>query len=179
MIRRPRREDGGSRCCNWTLPCSRKAEKASGKKGWGRRENPGVTCDSASEPLVLKSDPRLTALHSFRTIQPASMVELTEDECLAISRSPLEIAHLRGPLQAAIENDCTDSQQTHPLPSDDDRDSDSTEVDEESGECIRRHKRLDLTDIRRCKRRHLSSSCGPSNTPCSEEASLTRIERLA
>ncbi|KAK3045430.1 hypothetical protein LTR09_012970 [Extremus antarcticus] len=60
------------------------------------------------------------------------MVELTEDECLAISRSPLEIAHLRGPLQAAIENDCTDSQQTHPLPSDDDRDSDSTEVDEES-----------------------------------------------
>ena len=63
------------------------------------------------------------------------MAELSEDECLAISRSPLEpaIGHLRNSLWTAIEIDATDSQKTEFFPSDEERESDSTEVDEESG----------------------------------------------
>ena len=40
------------------------------------------------------------------------MAELSEDDCLAISRAPLEIGHLRKPLQKAIEADGADSQKT-------------------------------------------------------------------
>ena len=62
------------------------------------------------------------------------MAELSEDDCLAISRSPLEptIGHLRRFLHRAIEIDDADSQKTQTF-SDDEETSDSTEADDEPG----------------------------------------------
>lgn len=61
----------------------------------------------------------------------ADMIELTlsEDDCLAISRAPLEIGDLRKPLQKAIEADEADSQKTQAFSDE----SDSTEADDEPG----------------------------------------------
>ena len=63
------------------------------------------------------------------------MAELSEEDCLVISRTPLTIGHLRKSLQRAIETDVgdqTNSQKTQAF-SDDERESDSTEADDESG----------------------------------------------
>lgn len=62
------------------------------------------------------------------------MAELSEEDCVAISRTPLEptIGYLRTRLQRAIESDAADSQKTEAF-LDEDRDSDSTEADVESG----------------------------------------------
>lgn len=58
------------------------------------------------------------------------MAELSEDDCLAISRAPLEIGHLRKPLQKVIEADGPDSQKTQASPDE----SNLTEADDETGE---------------------------------------------
>ena len=57
------------------------------------------------------------------------MAELSEDDCLAISRTPLEptIGHLRKSLQTAIESEDADSRKTEAFP--DEGGSDSTESD--------------------------------------------------
>jgi hypothetical protein len=60
----------------------------------------------------------------------ADMIELSEDDCLAISRAPLEIGHLRKPLQKAIEADEADSQKTQAFSDE----SNLTEADDEPGE---------------------------------------------
>ena len=59
----------------------------------------------------------------------AHIAKLSKDDCLAISRTPLEptIGHLRNSLQTAIENDGADSQKTEAY-SDEERGSDSSEM---------------------------------------------------
>ena len=57
------------------------------------------------------------------------MAELSEDDCLAISRAPLEIGYIRQSLQTAIEIDAADTRRTE-ASSDE---SGSTEGDDESG----------------------------------------------
>ena len=57
------------------------------------------------------------------------MAELSDDECLAISRAPLEIGYIRQSLQTAIETDAADTLRTE-ASSDE---SGSTEGDNEPG----------------------------------------------
>ena len=62
------------------------------------------------------------------------MADLSEEDCLAIRRFPLEptIGHLREPLQQAIESDSAESQKTEAFSSEE-TESDSKEADEEPG----------------------------------------------
>ena len=57
------------------------------------------------------------------------MAELSEDDCLVISRAPLEIGHLRQSLQKAVETNAADTLRTE---ASSDK-SGSTEEDEEPG----------------------------------------------
>ena len=86
------------------------------------------------------------------------MAELSEDCCLAISRTSLEpvIGHLRQSVHAAIEKENTDPQRTEAI-SDGERESDSTEPDNDPGSFERPYRYFYFsTDVFRYERYDLS-----------------------